>query len=258
MKLIDNIQFIDLGIFIKGHLILSDFHIGYEEALNKQGYLIPRFQFSEIILRLKKIFMALRNRQIVKIIINGDLKHEFGKISEQEWRLTLKLLDFLAEKCEEIILIKGNHDAILGKIAEKRNLRFLDYYIIDNLKNKYNFLIIHGDRIPSDNIIKKSNCIIIGHEHPAVSINSGPRTEIYKCYLTGEWNKKFIIVQPSFNLVVEGTDVLKEKLLSPFLQGTLDNFDVYVAEDKVYYFGKLRNVKKRLQHENRRHYIIGC
>jgi len=44
--------------------------------------------------------------------------------------------------------------------------------------------------------------------------------------------------------MIEGTDILKEQILSPFLQQNLDNFDVYVFEDKVYEFGKLKGLRK--------------
>src|SRR3989344_3848437 len=100
--------------------------------MNKQGLLVPRFQFEEIIKRLESIFLRLKNKSIEKIIVNGDLKHEFGTISEQEWRLTLRLLDFLGKHCKEVILIKGNHDTILGPIAEKRNVRVLGHYLIES------------------------------------------------------------------------------------------------------------------------------
>src|SRR3989338_7681965 len=130
MKISNNIEAIDLALYTNNHLILADFHIGYEEALNKQGLLVPRFQFEEIIKRLESIFLRLKNKSIEKIIDNGDLKHEFGTISEQEWRLTLRLLDFLGKYCKEIILIKGNHDTILGPIAQKRNVKILEHYLI--------------------------------------------------------------------------------------------------------------------------------
>ena len=67
----------------------------------------------------------------MEIIINGDIKHEFGTISEQEWRHTLRLLDFLSRYCDEVILIKGNHDMILGPIAKKRNVKVLEYYVAE-------------------------------------------------------------------------------------------------------------------------------
>jgi len=218
-------------------LIISDTHIGYEEALNKEGILIPRFQFSEITFRLSKI---IKNKRYDKIVINGDIKHEFGTISEQEWRHTLRLLDYLNRHCKEIILIKGNHDTILGPLAKKRNLKVIDYLILKDI------LVIHGDRLdePVMDLIKgnKIKKIIIGHEHPAVTLREGSRIEKYKCFLKGNWKGKTLIVQPSFNLVTEGSDVLKEELLSPFLKGDLSNFEVYIVSDKIYEFGKLHNL----------------
>jgi|TARA_B100001971_G_C18141746_1_gene510751 putative SbcD/Mre11-related phosphoesterase len=289
MKILNNIEMIDLALYINKTLIVTDFHIGYEEALNKQGVLMPRFQFEEIIKRLEKIFLKLKNKKIDQIIINGDLKHEFGSISDQEWRLTLRLLDFLGKHCKEIILIKGNHDNILGPIARKRNVKVLDHYIIKSsikknsikgksifkktlnkkslkklslnkkalkiinnkkdslmknlkLNKKNNILVLHGDKIPSKELLKDVSTIIIGHEHPAVSIKEGPRVELVKCFLVGKWKRHNLIVLPSFNLVTEGTDVLKEQILSPFLRNNLRNLNVYVVADKVYGFGKLKDL----------------
>jgi len=291
MKVLNGIEIVDLAIYTNNTLIFTDFHIGYEEALNKQGLMVPRFQFEEIIKRLDNIFSKLNNIKIDRIIINGDLKHEFGSISDQEWRHTLKLLDYFGKYCNEIIIIKGNHDNILGPIVNKRNIKVLDYYVInqkkmgsvkstqikknieaiknitsdnkttiktqkniiskiiskklmDKIINKHekNILIIHGDKIPENKIIKNISTIIIGHEHPAVSIKDGPRLETFKAFLVGKWKKYNIIAQPSFNLVTEGTDVMKEKILSPFLKNNLRKFDVVLVGDKLYKFGKLRNL----------------
>jgi len=184
MKIFNDIELIDLAIYTNKTLIVTDFHIGYEEALNKQGLLVPRFQFQEIMIRLDSILDKLKSKEIDRIIVNGDIKHEFGTISEQEWRHTLKLLDYFGKRCKEIILIKGNHDTILGPIARKRNIRVMDHFTIDNI------LITHGDKIPNKDLLKKSKIIIIGHEHPAVSIREGPRAELFKAYLIGKWKNK--------------------------------------------------------------------
>jgi len=243
MKILPNIEIVDLALYINSTLVISDVHIGYEEALNKQGILVPRTQFEEITKRMENIFSALSNKKIKTIVVNGDLKHEFGTISEQEWRNTLKFIDLLHKHCEEIILIKGNHDTLLGPIARKRNVKVLDYFIIKNKKNR--ILIAHGDKIPDKKILKSVDTVIIGHEHPAISIKEAARVEQFKCFLKGKFKGKNLIVQPSFNTMIEGTDLLRDKILSPFLKQNLDNFDVFVVEDKVYEFGKLRNFVKR-------------
>ena len=246
MKIMNNIKIIDLALCLEKEkiLVIADMHIGYEEALNKQGILIPRFQFKEIIKRLEKILKNTKinkKNKLEKIIINGDIKHEFGTISEQEWRETLRLLDFLTKFCDEIILIKGNHDTIIGPIAKKRNVRIVDYCL-----TKKGVLIIHGHRIPEKDLLKKTNTIIIGHEHPALSLREDIRVEKFKCFLKGKYKRKNLVVMPSFCLATEGTDILKEKLLSPFLDQDLTNFDVFVVADKVYDFGKLKNLTQPL------------
>lgn len=235
-----NLKIVDLGLLIKQEkiLVFADFHIGYEEALNRQGILVPRFQFKDVIKRLGKIFSELKRRKIKleKIIINGDIKHEFGKISEQEWRETLRLLDFIARQCNNIILVKGNHDTILGPIAKKKKVSVVDYYFVKDV------LITHGHKIPDKNILKKAKTIVIGHEHPAISLREDLRREKFKCFLKGKYKRKNLIVMPSFCLATEGNDILSEKLLSPFLDQNISNFEVFVVADKIYDFGKIKNL----------------
>jgi len=235
MEISKGIEIIDLALYLKKQktLIVSDFHVGYEESIAKQGILVPRFQFEDTIKRLKEIFKKAKPKTIV---VNGDLKHEFGEISEQEWRDTLKLLDFLLKNCLNLILVRGNHDTILGPIAKKRNINCLPQYLIDDI------LIMHGDKLPEDYVLKDVNKIIIAHEHPCISLKEESKVEKYKCFLKGSYKNKELIVQPSFNLVTEGTDVLREELLSPFLAQKLENFEVWIASDKTYYFGKIKDL----------------
>ncbi|MBI4453868.1 metallophosphoesterase [Candidatus Woesearchaeota archaeon] len=326
MHIFKNIEIIDFCLFLTKSktLVIPDVHIGYEEALNKQGILIPRTQFKEIMINIEKIMKEAisKFKSINKIIILGDLKHEFGSISETEWRQTLRFLDFLSKFCSNIILIKGNHDTILGPIARKRNLEIADNCLIDDI------FLVHGDKIPSD-IPKQAEIIIIGHEHPAISLKHGPRVEKYKCFLEGNWimengiigklkkyafigtdinfrmsnsvpicrkhtnisdkvscvcdiertkqfkyvnlvrspyvdfNKKDtnikvhhykkqrtynLIVMPSFNPLIEGTDILKEELLSPLLKDAdIKNFEVFIVGDNVYKFGKLKEIVKHMK-----------
>ena len=263
MKILPNMEIVDLALYFDSTLVIADVHIGYEEALNKQGILVPRLQFEEMSRRMENIFKSLKHKKIERIIVNGDLKHEFSTISEQEWRNTLKFLDLLAKHCNEIVLIKGNHDTILGPIAKKRNVKIWDYVLIEPLtekrnneklsilkktikkRNKNKILIAHGNKILPKELLEEVSTIIIGHEHPAVSLKEGPRVEQFKCFLKGKYKGKTLIIQPSFNTIVEGTDLLRAKILSPFLKQNLDNFDVYIVEDKVYEFGKMRNLRKK-------------
>ncbi|MAG47347.1 phosphoesterase [archaeon] len=233
MEITKGIEIVDLGLFLKDEkiLVISDLHIGMEEAYNKQGILIPRFQFPEILKHLDKIFTKVKPK---KTVINGDLKHEFGTISSQEWKNTLKLIDYLLEKKQKVILIKGNHDTILEPIVKKRDIKVKDFYNIKDIT------ITHGHKILQDKDLKK--VIIIGNEHPAISFESR-KTDKYKCFLLGKYKKSKLIVLPSFNFVTIGSDLTKENILSPYLKQNLKNFEVFIAEDKTYKFGKLKDIK---------------
>ncbi|MBW2970754.1 metallophosphoesterase [Candidatus Woesearchaeota archaeon] len=234
MELVNRIRAVDLGLFIEPFqtLVIADIHIGFEEAINRQGILVPRLQFKDTVQKLEKLLIKTKPE---KVVINGDLKHEFGKISEQEWRETLKILDLISKHGKEITLIKGNHDTILGPIAQKREVEIAEYLILGSI------LIIHGDKIPENVDLKKTKTIIIGHEHPAITIREQSRQETFKCFLLGKWKKLNLIVQPSFNLVTQGTDILKEQLLSPFLTN-ISNFEIIVVADKLYKFGKVKRL----------------
>jgi len=224
---------VDLFLYLEKYktLVIGDAHLGYEESLTKQGILIPKFQFKEILERVQKV---LKETNPEKIIIVGDLKHEFGTISKEEWRDIITFIDLL-QKHGELILVKGNHDTILKPIADKRDIEVLDHYVIDS------YYFCHGHKIPEDLDYAKAKTIIIGHEHPAIGLRDGPRTEVYKCFLKGKYKRKEIIVLPSLSSLPEGTDVKREKLLSPFLQD-INNFEVFIAADKVYKFGKVKDL----------------
>jgi len=227
MKIFQDLEAIDLALKYKDNLIIADLHLGLESALNKQGILIPHFQFQEILSRLKKI---INKTNPSTIIINGDLKHEFGEISEQEWSQVFKLLEFLTSKAK-VILIRGNHDKILLPIAQKFNIKILDYLELDNIT------IHHGHEI----IPITTSTLIIAHEHPAISISNKVRSELYKCFLLGTYQNKNLIVQPSFNLITIGSNVLKDKILSPYISN-IEKFTTFVISDKIYNFGKTKDI----------------
>ena len=200
-------------------------------ALGLHGVLVPRFQLSDILARLEKILTQVN---VKRIIVNGDIKHEFGIITNQEWRDTLRFFDFVFSKLGEqgeLILIKGNHDVALDPIARKRNIKVVEQYTLDDLT------IIHGHKI----VLTPRSIIVIGHEHPAISFRER-KGENFKCFLKGTWHDQTLIVQPSFTMLTEGSDVLREHHLSPYLKDGLMDFDVYTVEGKIRHFGKVKDV----------------
>ncbi len=234
MELLPGICAHDLAIVYKENLILGDVQLGHEEALEGQGLLLPRFQLKDILQRLEKIFAEPSVRQVRRVIINGDLKHEFGTITTQEWRDALQLFDYLLRKAREVVVIKGNHDLVLGPIAAKRNIRIVERWEDNALT------ILHGHVVP----LLMKDVVIIGHEHPCISFPEKPH-EKFKCYLVGSYHGKKLVVMPSFTPLTMGSDITSAERLSPFLQGDIGSFSCYVVDDEgnVRFFGKVKDVE---------------
>ena len=228
-------EFIGKSVFLRKEKVLAiaDIHLGFEQALAESGILLPRGEYKEIISELKGILE--QTGKVKEIVILGDLKHEFGTISGQEWNEVTGLLDFLSEWCEKIVLVKGNHDTILEPIARKKNLQVVDFYI------QGDDCFMHGHKLFNECLDKKITRIFLGHKHPAITIRKGAKQETYKCFLVGEWNGKEIIVLPSFFPLTEGSDVFIEET-GLALNLNLKEFKVYAVGDKVYDLGKARDV----------------
>jgi len=233
-EIVPEIEIIDLALWLPKQkvLVVSDFHIGYEESLNTRGILLPRYQFKDTKERLQKIFSVLETKP-KKIIITGDLKHEFGTVQREEFFGLRELLAFLKKNCKDLIILKGNHDKILGFLQNEK-LKVMSKLTLRDT------LFVHGDSI----VDSKANIIITGHAHPAIKLSDGIISEKVKCFLKGKYKGKTLIVLPSFNLVTEGTDVLSEKVLSPYLNSA-KNLEAWAVPEfgEVLYFGKLKNLR---------------
>ncbi len=237
----DNIKFVDLAIYLVDvkTLVFADVHLGYEEEMRKSGVRIPFSLFKGTVKRFEYIIQQVESQygELPKyIVVNGDLKHVFGKIRESEWSETLKFIDLMKRNCEELIVIQGNHDKVLYPITDKRNLKLTQAFEIGT------YLICHGDAI----IKTKSDIktIIIGHQHPAIKITDGVRKETYKCFIVGAYKKQRLIVLPSFFDLTVGSDILKEQLISPYLSRKIvGEADVFVVnEGEVLEFGKVKEL----------------
>ncbi len=212
-------------------LIISDLHLGYEAL--QSSVMVPRKQWQTMKEKLSDIFSHF---PITTVIVNGDIKHHFGGVLDAEWRLVLRFLDFLLPR--KIILVEGNHDQSLKTIAQKRGLVPHSYFIHKTC------IITHGDEIPP--LASSIQTIIIGHEHPMITLTRGNRRESYKCFLRTKYKGKNLIIMPSFHELTKGSNVIEEKPLSPLLS-SYSEAEVYAVDGtSVFDFGKVRNIAKNL------------
>ena len=88
-----------------------------------------------------------------------------------------------------------------------------------------------------------ANYLVMGHAHPSVTLrdSAGVKKEKFKCYLTGKWKKKEIIVLPSFLDINYGTDVDEYDDFGVVPSKIFKTFDVHVISDsgEVFRFGKV-------------------
>lgn len=232
IEILDGIKAFDLSLYIEKEkiVVISDLHLGFERSLINRGIFIPKTQFEIVKENVKKI---INNVDVKRIILNGDIKHEFSGINDQEWNDIYSLIDFLENHCEVEIII-GNHDSVMKKNFELNGYR-TNYFVSFG-----DIIVLHGDFIPKEVANKK--IIIMGHEHPCALLEEGAKVEKFKCFMKGRWEDKDLIVMPSFNPLSEGKDVLSGNFLSPFLGDSIDDFEVFIVGDKVYNFGKIKNL----------------
>lgn len=205
-------------------LVLADLHVGYAAQLRADGIHVPTNEANTLLKKLKALLEKTNPKQVV---INGDLKHSFGRISDDEWR-TIKEVRRVIEEHAQLILIKGNHDPLLQTIADELELEVQQQYTLGET------LIIHGDEKPTN--LEGITRIIIGHQHPAIRIGNSIRTELVKCYLIGTYEKRELIILPSYFDLQEGSDVLQEKPISPLIK-TFNDFEVHalIGEETLHY-----------------------
>ena len=198
-------------------LIFGDVHLGYEELYARGGN-FPMIQLNETKEKLERIFSIIKKgkKRVEKIIIIGDFVHNFGSMSNSEFRGMKNFLNFLEKlvKKENIIFIKGNHDTTSSIIIKRLGFKVADYYKIKDI------IFIHGDKSP-ENKLKDIKLLVMGHLHPTIKLSDKYKNEKYKCFLFGRWKKIKSIILPSFmdinygynlNNITNASSLNKQKL----------------------------------------------
>lgn len=234
MNINDTIALIDTAVFVRplGILCVSDVHLGFEESLHKRGVLTPKTQLAETKERISRI---INQTGATRLLINGDLKHLFGHIQDSEWSEVLALFDHITIP---LIIVRGNHDRALERIAARTDITVVPYHLEEG------YLFAHGDAtIPDDTT---ASSIIIGHDHPAITLTDGIRHERYKCHVVVNANP-LTIVQPSFHHITIGSDIREYGLRSPYAQTDSDTWRLYIVDDKgtVADFGTLAQIRAK-------------
>lgn len=193
-------------------IVIADLHLGFEGIAAEHGIFIPKIQFKKEMAELKEI---LKKVKAEKIIINGDVKHEFSETGHHEFREVSRLYTFLKENFDRVIQIKGNHDNFIIYVCRKYGVK-----LYDNLQLG-DYFFVHGHEDLKLNSIMASN-IITGHEHPAIALYDevGGKEKV-DCFLYGRIDSKKFLMLPAFSYFAQGSDVNiipENEFLSPLLK----------------------------------------
>jgi uncharacterized protein len=225
----------------KGILAIADLHIGYEQMLKENGLTFPLSQLEETKKEIREIIKKLKS-PLKKIILLGDVKHYFPYEKKEKFEIK-ELIGFLEEfvPLKKIKIISGNHEKV-----KLNNLEYSDFILEKEI------FFTHGDKLFKEIENKKIKYLVIGHLHPAIILKEGIKKEKYKCFLTGKWKGKKVIVLPSFLSINEGTQINEikelEKEFSIIPIKEVKKFKVHIiGKEKVYDFGKLNNIKRRIK-----------
>lgn len=192
------ILFTKRGLILDSHLIISDLHIGYSDVIDSMTI---EDEQEEIIDRLKNVYSS---NQIDKLVIAGDIFHEFGSPSKPARELLKRIRRVSSEYGVEFIALKGNHDS--NAVSDSKYLvDFKDEYYFTTSYNDSESVVgvIHGHKPPE----KDASLYILGHLHPNIRIDGVS----WPIYLYGEniYNGSDVLILPAFSSYKDGVIVSK-------------------------------------------------
>jgi len=174
-------------------LVIADLHLGCEAVLESEGLSIPRVQTKKIIECVDDLLAASAPRRLV---IAGDLKHNFSRNLVQEWQDVAKFVDRIAASTE-VSVVRGNHDNYLGMILSQHGIPLKQETGLGETQ------VLHGHKRSG-----RTTGIVMGHIHPSISLGKGIGGKVKTpCFLYHEDSD--ILVLPALSIVAGGTDVVR-------------------------------------------------
>lgn len=197
------------ALWLPGHKLLAvaDLHLGYVWTHRSRGQLLPVSRQEDTVERLLEL---QEDYQPERIAILGDIVH--GTVALPEIRTELDRLTRELSKRSSLTLLLGNHDQQL-----ERSLTNLPASVeVRRTLQIGKFLLLHGDSSRAMEDVDSSLTLIMGHEHPTLSLGDGITSEARcPCFLYSDR----AVVLPAFSYWANGCTVGRQPFLSPLLQG---------------------------------------
>ena len=214
-------------------LVVADMHLGVEAALEYEGLSLPRVQTKKIADFMTKLIKAVSPS---KVIVAGDLKHNFSRNLVQEWHDIELFVKGLSGKAS-LEVVKGNHDNYLGSILRGYRIPLRSETTISGTR------ILHGH---SGRL--EGQMTIMGHIHPSMRLTDSIGASLKdRCFLFDKARR--VLVLPALSLVAYGTDVvsqLSSDKMSPLLsdEGLSDFVPIVFSEKRPLKFPKVGELRE--------------
>ena len=168
-----------------GALVCADLHLG-RAALSAVD--LPLEEGRPIAARLTALIERFAPDEVV---LAGDVLHGFSRVPAGAREALAGLERAVDDAGAALVAVAGNHDPLLGTIAEP----------VDEHRLADGSLVAHGHERPASD----ADRYVVGHDHPAITIEGRRRP----CWLWGRgtYEGADVLVLPAFNSLVPGTPV---------------------------------------------------
>lgn len=187
-------------------LVVADLHLGCEAVLEERGLSLPRVQTRKI---QEYIYGLVDEVRPAKLVVAGDLKHNFSRNLDQEWSDIVRFVQGLRGRVP-LEVVKGNHDNYLGSILRECGVPFLKEMSVSGVR------ILHGHEGALDD-----RPTVMGHVHPSIAVRDRSGAGVKdSCFLYLDAHG--LLVLPQLSIVAGGVDVLSDRQfgdMSPLLSG---------------------------------------
>lgn len=222
---------------------VADIHIGFEAALQAEGFAMPLDEDKMLLQRFKDV---IRRFNPGILVLDGDVLHEFGRVRKNAQKSFDRIMLALLASVDEVVAITGSHDRMIDTA-----LQSIDGIRLEQSYFSGGVLFTHGDTIPERAKDKDVKMIVIGHDHPTLDVEMKKEP----CFLYGKkaWHGKDVLVLPAFNPLCAGTSINyldSADFLSKFIrEGDIGSYrPIMVVEGEVLEFPPLKEFRDMIHY----------
>ena len=200
-------------------LAVADLHLGYAWAHRLAGQLMPITPPTDTLSRLSELQRDYAPREIVVL---GDIVHRAVALASLKKELH-ELIENLSAQ-SQLTFLAGNHDRQLQDVLQQWAMPIE----LAESREVGGNLLVHGDKATAGQ--RQGQRIVMGHEHPAISIGDGVTTsQKCPCFLVSDT----VIILPAFSNWAAGTNIRAFEMMSETARAAKFTQAIAICGDKI-------------------------